>query len=121
MRTKAKKFKTAQGFLESRYNAEFGYRDPEGETREAKIQRSRQAERDAVRALISAIGLTVKISDDEDLKQAVQRIQQMPEAQSDRHQHFLKGTYAWLKRGRVIFLGATFTGIRTSVGSSDAA
>jgi hypothetical protein len=120
MRTKTKKFKTSQGFLESCYNAEFGYRDPEGETREVKIQRSRQAEREAVRSLISAIGLSVNISGDEDLKQAVQRIQQMPEAQSERHQHFLKGTYAWLKRGRVIFLGATFTGV-TTVGPPGAA
>jgi hypothetical protein len=119
MRTKTKKFKTAQGFLESRYNTEFGYRDPDGETREAKIQRSRHVEREAVRSLISAIGLSAKIGDDEDLRQAVQRIQQMPEAQNARHQHFLKGTYAWLKRGRVIILGATFTGV-TTVGPSDA-
>jgi hypothetical protein len=107
MRTKTKKFKTAQGFLENHYNAEFGRYGSEDETDKARIQRSDQAARNAVRALISAINLSVEISDDENLGQAVQRIQQMPETQNDRHQYFLKGAYQWLKRGRAIFLSAT--------------
>lgn len=120
MRTRTQKFKTAQGFLENRYDAEFGYREPEGETREAKIRRSDQAARNAVRSLLSAMSLDVKVSDDENLGQAVQRIQKMPEAQNDRHQRFLKSAYAWLKRGRIIIFSTTVTGVTTTRPSDSA-
>jgi hypothetical protein len=107
------KFKTAQRFLASCYDREFFYahRESEEETREAKIQRSERAERNAVRALLSAIGLTsTPIGDDEDLEQAILRIQQTPEAQNDRAQHFLKGAEKWLRQSRLIILSTTFTG-----------
>jgi hypothetical protein len=107
MRTK--KYKTAEGFLESHYDHEFFYSQPERRgTREEKIQRSDVATRNAVRALLPAVGLGgAKIDDSENLKEAVARIQQTPEAQNDRVQHFLKGALKWLGRRRLIPISAT--------------
>jgi hypothetical protein len=104
--TKARKYKTAAGFLESHYDHEFTWADKQ-ETREEKIQRSNIATRNAVRALLSAVGLgDAKIDDGENLKEAVMRIQQTPEAQNDRAQYFLKGALKWLRPGRlIIFIG----------------
>jgi hypothetical protein len=107
MRTK--KYKTAEGFLESHYDHWFHYLRPEKqETREEIIQRSNGATRSAIRALLPAIGIGgAKVDDTEDLKEAVARIQQTTEAQNDRAQHFLQGALKWLRRRRLIPISAT--------------
>jgi hypothetical protein len=106
--SKAKKFKTAQGFLEAHYNNEFnryGFK----ETKEEKIRRSDQAARNAICALMPAIGLSAEIGDEQRLKEALLRIQQLPEAQNSRAQYFLKGA-----RGRIIAISSTFIETRTT-------
>jgi hypothetical protein len=107
MRTK--KFKTAQGFLQDSYEQFYDRKDMLEESTEAKIQRSKLAKRRAILALLSAINLNIGLDHDEDLRQAVERIQQMPEAQEPRLQHFLKGACQWLRRNQVLSVNVTTT------------
>jgi hypothetical protein len=99
-----REYKTAQGFLESHYKRAVSNdwaRKPYKElTDKENIERSQQAERDVILALLSAIKLEAGIGPDEDLTHAITRIKQTPAAQSNGVQHYLAEALGWLNRGR---------------------